>query len=191
MGSVTRQRAVLYTLVFCYAAVAAVGGVMVGCEPWNALVDQYVVDNYYEDVAEARSSNAISSTHPQTTQWLPGLIPECAADIRERHSLDTNELWVTFAFETPLDEDRLPACHRVPIKSVRFPRNPNALIGGDNIDWWPSDLRERRELLAWYDFYSCYGETESGYFSVGGITRWRAWLAVDPAEKRAYYWETR
>ena len=46
----------------------------------------------------AEAANAIAEDEPETTHWLPGLIPGSATDIKERHSCDTSEIWVTFSF---------------------------------------------------------------------------------------------
>jgi hypothetical protein len=153
-------------------AMTNVSLICIGCGGFYELGNAYVVDNYYEDYATALAANAVADAAPSTTKWLPGLLPPSALDVYERHSLDTNEIWVSFSFS----EVDLPimqaSCSKVAVSDVQFPRDPNSLRGAGEVNWWPDTrgLSNRR-----YDYLRCSG---------------KCWVALDNNSNKAFYWCT-
>jgi len=72
------------------AAILIAGGVLVGAVtyPGDPLRDA----NEYDTFADAVLDGAMQRG------WMPAALPESARDIRERHHLDTNEVFGVFAF---------------------------------------------------------------------------------------------
>lgn len=143
---------------------------LTGCGEALTLADAYVVDSVYQSRAAAVAAGAIADDLPSGDRWLPGLLPESASNIRERHSLDTNEAWVAFTFDKEDANALTERCETVAPPQVDPPTDPNRFAGASPLDWWPDDLFETHGK---YDFYRCGP---------------RSYLAVDHEIPEAYYW---
>ena len=142
----------------------------VGCGEAARFADAYVVDSRYESRADAEVAGAIAENSAYGDRWLPAMLPASASDIRERHCLDTNEVWISFAFDSQDAEAIADHCERVTRSEVHPPMNPNRFRGEPFIDWWPDDLFEN---YLKYDFYNC------GH---------QCYLAIDKEALRGFYW---
>jgi hypothetical protein len=84
--------------------------------------------------------------------WVPEFLPGDSVEIRERHDIDTNEVWGSFRrAEGNLEELTDALCEIV--DSVQLPNDPR-------VAWWPSES----ELLSGaYNLTKC----EQVYFALG------------------------
>jgi hypothetical protein len=88
-------------------------------------------ENYYENMAEARSAGALEAG------WIPDIIPPSSTEIHERHDVDSEETWVTFSFSKNDMQEMASRLEQVNVSEV--PKE-NFTSSGD-VDWWPRNLR--------------------------------------------------
>ena len=104
--------------------------------------------------------------------WMPTYIPTSAKDIRARHNLDTNILWLSFNYD-PRDSDfRINSCGSTEKNELLFTRKKQAFA------WWPKELVEGFDESLNneqpYDYYTC---EKTGN------------LAIDIDKNKAYFWD--
>jgi hypothetical protein len=103
-------------------------------------------------------------------KWIPEFLPLSAVNIRERHNLDTNEVWLFFQFNFLNDIANLAkSCKRVDSRDIRYPRNPGI--------WWPEILtksgKDTPGSAIVYEHYQCKD---------GGF------MAIDSKKTEVFYW---
>jgi|WetSurMetagenome_2_1015567.scaffolds.fasta_scaffold205698_2 hypothetical protein len=132
---------------------------MLGCERMET------VDAVYPDFAAAVRADAVGDT-----KWIPAFLPSSATHIRDVHNLDTNEQWLSFAFNTPDRSALTHACKPVRTNDIAFPRKSPGT-------WWPKGLTRsgqgREPVEKIYDYYSCNGHSA---------------MALARERSEAYYW---
>lgn len=102
--------------------------------------------------------------------WLPSGLPPSASDIRERHDLDTNETWATFAFS---------ASERSRFEGELIENDETIAVRRPGVSWWPAGLlgSVRGEALRRQKLVAYRSRSRSG-----------AYFFVDWEQGRAYYW---
>lgn len=119
------------------------------------------VEDVYPDSETAINAGAIERG------WIPTFLPPSAKDIREKHNLDTNEVWMRFSLESGELTSIEKSCHPIHLEMVALPRKR----GGD---WWPGALIDGAQPQAGeYVYYRC----DDG-----------ALVAVKTNEQEVYYW---
>lgn len=103
--------------------------------------------------------------------WIPGFLPPSAADIREVHNLDTNEVWLFFR-SSPADLPTVvSSCKKITGREVVYPRKSPG-------SWWPQMLTKRHEGSQQtdnaYEYYQC---------------RERSVMAIDRSKNQVYFWD--
>ena len=81
----------------------------VGCE-W---LETY--ESRYASLEEAIADGAV------TRGWIPPFVPRSARDLRERHNIDTNEIWLAFAYQEG-DLSVKGLCSDVADSNVQYPK---------------------------------------------------------------------
>jgi hypothetical protein len=126
-------------------------------------------ESSFASMKEARASGAVARG------WVPGDLPESAADLRELHDLDTNEVWGTFRFQTSelassLTLTRVDAS-KINGHAVRSPR----------ANWWPGMLT---------------GNLDGRVLENSGVELYSTpapfafWIAIDRNGGRGFFWST-
>ena len=107
--------------------------------------------------------------------WIPDFFPSSARDIRERHDIDSNEIWISFAFD-PQDLSWIDtACE--PAASLSGPRRQPR--------WWPEALSGNVSKASTLNLYAC-----ERFIPIGGAPkRYAGTLATEPTTGEAWYWE--
>lgn len=85
-------------------------------------------ERYFRDLSEARAAGAVERG------WVPGLLPKSAFQIRERHDLDTNEVWGAFRFNPSESATFLSHLSALPSDITPVVRSPGS------IPWWPKHI---------------------------------------------------
>lgn len=135
---------------------------LAACDTYELAFGSYVMDAAYDGMSAVRNDNAI------VRGWIPEFLPETARTIRERHSLDTNEGWGTFAFQA-LDRETFES-HWRKIPSAPLPRDPNRFREATKVNWWPERFGGDFVLYA-------------------GVEDRQFWIAVDFERKIGYFWQ--
>lgn len=130
----------------------------VGCDRIENVETTY---SSFDDVIKA---NAIGEG-----KWIPQFLPQSARDIREKHNLDTNEIWLTFEFGSNDLGMMLNLCKETSLREVIRPRKSPG-------SWWPEMLvhSSTSENLGRFNYYRC---TDGGE------------MAIDFKKNQAFYWE--
>lgn len=120
------------------------------------------VESEYSDSVEAINSGAIERG------WIPAFLPASAREIREKHNLDTNEVWVHFLIDDGSLADIKRSCHAAQLTGVILPRKESG-------DWWPSALVDGSQVQAGeYAYYRCI---DGGFVALRlneqGVFYWR------------------
>lgn len=104
-------------------------------------------------------------------KWIPEFLPQSATDIREVHNIDTNEIWLSFHFNSQELTAMVSSCKEVSESDFHYPRKR---IGS----WWPQTLvrhlNGKIQSSAPYIYYLCNND---------GL------MAIDAENNNAYYWE--
>jgi hypothetical protein len=107
--------------------------------------------------------------------WLPAFLPPGAAEIRERHDIDTNEIWGSFDF-TQADDTAL----RQALPQVELRELDGRAITSGRVGWWPDalsgPLQEGTLSGSGFSFY----KDSKGYFA-----------AINWRERRCFFWRKR
>jgi hypothetical protein len=138
---------------------------------WYGCERMETVEQTYPTYDAATKAGAVGRD-----KWIPDFLPQSATDIRERHNLDTNEIWLTFQFNSQNVAAMVKkSCHQVAEDRVSFP----ATTRSRKISWWPKDLVDdsnaARKPEPGYTYYQC--DTREG-----GV------LAVAREKNRGFYW---
>lgn len=120
----------------------------------------------YQDFEAAIKAKAVGEG-----KWIPGFLPPSATGIRERHNLDTNEVWLSFQFNQSDPNPMMASCDRVTEDKVTYPRKSPS-------DWWPRILTQLPGGVQTsdqvYEYYQCKD---------GGT------MAINAKRSEAFYWE--
>lgn len=129
--------------------------------------------NFYATYAEAASRNGFVSG------WLPNEMPNSAKEISEAHSIDSNEIWLTFKADRMGVVSFLSECRKV---SGNY-RLPDQRRTRRVAPWWPGSLAEGADTedTARLDIYHCPSVSHAGV--VRDVS-----AAVDPAAGIVWYW---
>ena len=109
--------------------------------------------------------------------WIPRYLPASARDIRERHDVESNEIWISFRYDPEDSTWMEDACE--PAEHVPGPhRSPG---------WWPVPLTGLVEAGPDRALWSC-----TRTIPIGGAGRREIGvLAAEPSTGTAWYWEPR
>ena len=121
------------------------------------------VETTYQDFESLTKAGAIGEG-----KWIPRFLPSSATKIREKHNLDTNEIWLTFHFNV---SDQFPAgstCRPKTSNEITCPRRSPG-------HWWPAALVQNSDHPpdGAFSFFHC----EDG-----------ATLAINREKGEAFYW---
>jgi hypothetical protein len=125
------------------------------------------LESVFANVKEARSSGAVARG------WVPNDLPESATDLRERHDLDTNEVWGIL---------RLPATEHpssITLRRVEASKITGHAVRSPRVSWWPEmltgNLDGRVLEQHGFEFYSTLAPFEF-------------WIAIDRNRGRGFFW---
>jgi hypothetical protein len=124
-----------------------------------------VTDQNFANLADATQKGGL-----REGGWLPRFLPPSASEIKLRSNIDTNEVWVAFAWDGADRGDLANQCRSAPASSGAFP--------GRSPSWWPADLvasGPNDNVPSTTEFLRC---TDGGF------------VALRPTEKRGYYWHS-
>jgi hypothetical protein len=128
-------------------------------------------ESAYATLAEARAAGALARG------WVPEYLPASAREIRERHNVDTNEVWGRFEFDA---NDRAPtarACRSIDVGQLNL---PGAETRGTA--WWAEMLRTDPSAAAeHFELHACGTSPQTSH---------RRYLAVHRRMPTAFYWTT-
>jgi hypothetical protein len=117
-----------------------------------------VTDQNFASLADATQKGALGEGG-----WLPKFLPPSASEIKLRSNIDTNEVWVAFAWDGAERGALANQCRPVAANSDALPRRAPS--------WWPDNLAAPGP-----------NDTEFLRCADGGF------VALRPTEKRGYYW---
>ncbi len=126
-------------------------------------------ESSYASYEEARRAGAVERG------WIPSLVPAGALNIREKHDLDTNEVWGVFDF-ADADVEALQKQLRPLAKGFLLGRT----IGSGGVSWWPASLRGSLTETVLNDGALAFFTGSDGFFAV-----------VDWKLRRCYFWHKR
>jgi len=105
------------------------------------------VETVYPNFEAASKAKAVGEG-----KWIPGFLPLSATNIREKHNLDTNEVWLFFHFSTDDLASIINACQQTAQHEVIYPRKS---VG----NWWPQALTQYSKKIQpsdkTYEYYHC------------------------------------
>jgi hypothetical protein len=121
-------------------------------------------ENKYADAQAAITAGAIQQG------WIPTFLPLSATNIRERHNVDTNEVWLQFSMNSNELDIIEKSCQRIASAEIKLPRKS----GGA---WWPDVLKEqeRDALLQSNEYMFFYCENTGS-------------MALRADGRKAFYW---
>ena len=129
------------------------------------------LDAHYDSLEAAKRQGAIERG------WIPRFAPPSASSIRERHDLDTNEVWGAFDFSSG-DAELL----RKQLQSLRVEDLAGREARAAGTDWWPPELTGSLNAASLRNAgLDVFRESESGDF----------YAAVDWKRGRLYFWSRR
>jgi len=102
--------------------------------------------------------------------WLPKFLPPSASDIKLRSNIDTNEIWVAFAWDGTERGALASQCQAIPATAGLLPRRSPS--------WWPTDLAISGPSNAVPSTTELLRCTDGGF------------VALRSGEKRGYYWHS-
>ena len=144
-------------------------GCLAACS--GALGPDVVVSGKYSDYNEADRNGVLQSG------WLPRELPLSAHNISEVHSVDSNEMWVSFEVESSDVKRFLGEC-----ASSSQPEFPDKRRTLRSVPWWRNDLISGQKTKpSKVDFYLCSNMTHA--FSAKS-----AWIAIELESSRIWYW---
>jgi hypothetical protein len=121
----------------------------------------------YANLDAAKKANAVGPG-----KWIPEFLPTLARNIREKHNLDTNEVWLSFHAETAGLASIPRVCKEVPEESILLPRSSPG-------NWWPQGLvrhsEDGKDMRKMFVYFQCQN---------GGN------LATDLKRVEVFYWDT-
>ncbi len=127
------------------------------------------VESRYETFAQAEADGAVQRG------WVPDFVPESSFQLRERHNLDTNEIWLSFKFVSSELGFLRSVCPATP--EPQWPRRPPG--------WWPASLSEKQSPPNRFFIGRCEFPITAG----GSVGRRVGFIALDSEHSRAWYWE--
>lgn len=99
--------------------------------------DFYVIDSGFATAAEAFVSPTVKRG------WLPKGLLIGATNIRERHSVDTNEVWARWQIQGAEVPKLLGSCVSLTVTREDLPTDPNKFRGEPQIDWWEFESQSK------------------------------------------------
>lgn len=134
-------------------------------------------DSFYSNITEVRRTSAIDKG------WIPPILPESSSEIRERHLIDSNRVWLKFKFDKADIEsliDQLELVKPDEIDSIEF-TNPR-------ISWWPKEISKgsfiKGQKLSLYKYSKVVTYSDDRQKLVP------AFFAIDWDSNTAYYWQS-
>lgn len=115
-----------------------------------------MVESSYSSMDEAHGRDAGHG-------WLPSFLPSAAEEIKEVHSLDSNQVWGTFRLNGTSP----------PSSFCQAPSNvPEIYIGNPGVQWWPKKLKGRVISSSRMTLLRCSGADEVLIVSNDGSNRY-------------------
>jgi hypothetical protein len=141
------------------------------------IISGEIKENYYMNMDAVRKSGAIDAG------WIPAVIPDSSKEIYERHDLDTNAVWLKFAFDKR-DVDAMLA----EIEELKASEIDTVAFSKPNIKWWPKDLgkdsiRKGEPGLKIYKYNRILQYADNRQKTVP------AFFIIDWNSNIAYYWQ--
>ncbi|HIE1097604.1 hypothetical protein [Stenotrophomonas maltophilia] len=139
----------------------------------SCAVPDGVVSDQYETRLEAEEKGAFARG------WLPEEMPASAADIREVHNVDSNEMWIGFSYSGSDERAFLKGC--TPTSTFGFPDSRRTRR---NAPWWPDDLLSdapHPDGAGGHEVYACEAMRHAGNALPAGAV-------VLLARRKIYYW---
>lgn len=125
-------------------------------------------ESTYRTLEEARRAGAIERG------WIPESVPAFASNIREKHDLDTNEVWGAFEFPEERRTAVVTTLRSVPSEYLR-----GRAIGSGGVAWWPRSLEQLDEQLLNGNEYTFF-VTPDGFF-----------MALEQRRPNCFFWHKR
>lgn len=146
------------TKTFVVSLFASLALIISACEKMDT------VETTYPDFESVIKASAIGKG-----KWIPKFLPPSATNIRERHNLDTNEIWLSFHFNTTDQTSLSRACQPITARKITYPRKSPGR-------WWPAALIQNAgdARNGAYAYYQCEDA---------------ATLAIDTKKSEAFYWD--
>lgn len=133
---------------------------LLGCERLET------IETAYQNFEAAAKAKAIGNG-----RWIPDFLPPSAADIREVHNLDSNEVWLSFRSSSADLPTVASSCKKVAEREVVYPRKSPG-------SWWPQMLTKGHanspQTNNTYDYYQC---------------KQRSAMAIDRSRSLVYFWD--
>lgn len=126
---------------------------------------------------ETRYASLADAREAIDAGWIPRYLPASARDIRERHDIDTNEIWISFRYDPGDPTWMEEACEPTDDAS-----GPHGSPG-----WWPEPLTGAVAARPDRALWICTRTIPIG----GSAKRKIGVLAVEPSTGTAWYWEPR
>lgn len=128
------MRTIAFVLLLIYV-------ILIGCERMET------TENVYQDFDAAYIAEAVGDD-----KWIPGFLPPSAKNIREKHNLDTNEVWLSCQFSAADRNSIMKACRQISQHEVIYPiKSPSS--------WWPHALiqssKDTQSEYIIYEYYHC------------------------------------
>jgi hypothetical protein len=152
---------------------ASLAACLIGCLAAcsDGLGPEVVVSGKYSNYKEAEKSGVLQSG------WLPRELPLSAHNISEVHSVDSNEMWVSFEVASSDVKRFLAKC--TPSSQPALPDRRRTLR---SVPWWRSDLTSGQKTKpSKVDFYLCSNMTHASSSKSG-------WIAMEHDSSRIWYW---
>lgn len=146
---------------------------LTGCAELSG--DDDITSSSYASFQEASKAGAFESG------WLPRALPKSATKIVEVHNIDSSELWVTFRYLNDDVRGLIKEC--IAGQKVQF---PNAERTKRDVVWWPAGLTNKSDAKSrkQWAMFSCPSMRHAN-------SEYKANLAVDTANRTAWYWIAR
>lgn len=134
-----------------------------------------LIPGCFEEEFETRYASLADARESIDAGWIPRYLPASARDIRERHDIDTNEIWISFRYDPENSKWMEEACERA--DDLAGPYGSPA--------WWPEPLTGAVGTGPDRALWICTR-------AIGGVgKRHIGALAVEPTTGTAWYWEPR
>lgn len=118
-------------------------------------------ESSFPDVQAAVAAGAVERG------WVPAFLAPSAKELRERHDLDTNEVWLRYSFGE--EAFVVGACRNADAAHIAKPRKSAG-------QWWPDTLTQKTPSEGHSSSFEYYQCTNGGF------------IAADHQTTTAYYW---
>ncbi len=137
-------------------------------------------DSFYQNLDAAEKDGAIEKG------WLPNILPESSKEIYERHSLDTNGVWLRFKFDRKDIKkliDKTKELTPTEIKKIK-------IISPGHASWWPQKFDiDSFNIKANQSGTKIYKYDEILEFSDGHKKMIQSFFIIEWDSNIAYYWK--